>query len=79
MTMIENNPWTSIRKWEEFLYFCCPECPEKHQSKELFIDHALKIHPKSKVCLESIEVPVKNEEKEELQRKVENIRLYFDL
>ena len=71
MTMIENNPWTSIRKWEEFLYFCCPECPEKHQSKELFIDHALKIHPKAKVCLESIEVPVKNEEKEELQRKVE--------
>ena len=69
-TMIENNPWASIRKWEEFQYFCCPECPEKHQSKKLFIDHALKIHPNAKVCLETIEIPVKNEENEDESTKV---------
>ena len=54
MIKIENNPW-SVRKWEEFLYFCCPECDEKSQSKDNFITHALSIHPMAKICLESIE------------------------
>ena len=64
-----HNPW-SAKKWEEFLYFCCPECPEKYQSKELFIDHALNIHPNSQACLETIQIEVKYEEKETEGRKV---------
>ena len=50
-----DNPWL-VTKWEEFLYFCCPECDEKSQSKEDFVNHALSVHPMAKVCLETIEV-----------------------
>ena len=71
MSDIIQNPW-SEKKWEEFLYFCCPECNEKSQSKENFINHALSKHPMSKACLEtSIHFEVKNEEreKEEITRR----------
>ena len=37
---VPNNPWT-VEHLEEFLYYCCPECDEKSQSKELFLQHAL--------------------------------------
>ena len=40
MDDIEINPW-DVGKVEDFLYFCCPECDEKNQSKDLFIQHAL--------------------------------------
>ena len=53
-----NNPWSSVKKWEDFLYFCCPECNEKNQSKGIFIKHVLSIHPMAKMCLESIESEV---------------------
>ena len=58
-----DNPWLA-KNWEEFLYFCCPECPEKYQSKELFIDHALQMHPNAQVCLETVQIAVKYEEKD---------------
>ena len=68
------NPW-AVGNLEEFLYFCCPECDEKNQSEDLFLEHAFKNHPKSKACLLSFtspedpfqtnsfdhEVPIKNE------------------
>ena len=56
------NPWSSVRKWEEFLYFCCPECNEKSQSKETFIKHALSVHPMAQMCFESIEPDVQLKE-----------------
>ena len=56
------NPWSSARKWEEFLYFCCPECNEKSQSKETFIKHALSVHPMAQMCFESIEPDVQLKE-----------------
>ena len=49
----KNNPW-SVSKLEEFLYFCCPECDLKDQSKEAFVQHALDHHPKSKDAIQSI-------------------------
>ena len=52
MEDIENNPW-AVRELEEFLYFCCPECDERNQSKEFFLQHALEKHPKAKICLEN--------------------------
>ena len=35
-----SNPW-AVGHLEEFLYYCCPECDERNQSKALFVKHAL--------------------------------------
>ena len=43
-TKTEENPWM-VDKLEEFLYFCCPECDEKSQTKDSFLQHALFKHP----------------------------------
>ena len=61
MIKVENNPW-SVRKWEEFLYFCCPECDVKNHSRDHFLKHAFDQHPKSKECLEKLASSVKKEE-----------------
>ena len=54
------NPWTP--NLEEYLYFCCPECDMKDQSKEKFLKHALDEHPKAKeVLLVANKVKVKQE------------------
>jgi hypothetical protein len=39
-----NNPW-AVDQLEDFLYFCCPECPDKSSTKANFIKHALVEHP----------------------------------
>ena len=69
----EINPW-AIHNVEDFLYFCCPECEEKNQSKDLFIKHAIDEHPKSKIYLQ-----IKNEITEELdiESLVEKNREYL--
>jgi KRAB domain-containing zinc finger protein len=54
----DNNPWC-VESIEEFLYFCCPECPDKSQSKDVFISHALDQHPKAHDVLPSLNVEVK--------------------
>ena len=56
------NPWF-VNNLEEFLYFCCPECDGRNQSKELFLKHALDQHPNSKVYLSNILVKQENNEK----------------
>ena len=61
-----NNPWSSVKKWEEFQYFCCPECNEKNQSKDVFIKHALSIHPMAKLCLQTIQPEVELKETYEI-------------
>ena len=43
------NPW-AVGQLEDFLYFCCPECDERNQSKELFLQHAV-VHPLAKETL----------------------------
>ena len=50
MTNFEDNPW-DVNYLDEFLYYCCPECNERSQSKDLFVQHALNQHPKAKVCI----------------------------
>ena len=47
---MEENPW-AVANLEDFLYFCCPECNDKSQSEETFLEHAFQNHPKSKDCL----------------------------
>ena len=49
-----SNPWI-IKNLEEFLYYCCPECDNKNQSKNNFINHVLSFHPMAKQYLETIE------------------------
>ena len=53
MEFDEKNPWL-VANLNEFLYFCCPECPLKDHSKEEFINHALEFHPKAKNSIETI-------------------------
>ena len=38
------NPWL-VTHLEEFLYYCCPECNNRNQSKDQFLEHALIEHP----------------------------------
>ena len=42
---LKHNPW-SVTTIDEFLYFCCPECDNKTQSRALFINHAYLHHPR---------------------------------
>ena len=39
-------PW-NIESLEEFLFYFCPECEVKKQSRDDFLQHALKKHPTS--------------------------------
>ena len=42
---LKHNPW-NVTNIDEFLYFCCPECDNKTQSRALFINHAYLHHPR---------------------------------
>ena len=46
------SPW-SVTNLEEFLYFCCPECDVRDQSREDFIQHALNCHPTARKHIET--------------------------
>ena len=52
------SPWI-VESLEDFLYYCCPECNERSQSREEFLQHALNEHPEAKNHL--IPISVKNE------------------
>ena len=43
---MDSNPW-EVSNLECFQYYCCPECDQRHQSKQVFLQHALEQHPKS--------------------------------
>ena len=53
------SPW-SVTNLEEFLYFCCPECEVRDQSKEDFVKHALNCHPTARRHIESFMVKREN-------------------
>ena len=53
MTFLENSPWL-VNTLEEFLYYCCPECDERDNSKDSFIQHAYEHHPEAKEALEMV-------------------------
>ena len=42
---LKHNPW-SVTNLDDFLYYNCPECDNKTQSKEMFIHHAYLNHPR---------------------------------
>jgi hypothetical protein len=49
-----NNPW-AVKQLEDFLFYCCPECSDRSQTKETFINHALFQHPLARVTIPAIE------------------------
>ena len=60
------NPW-HFKDLEDFLYYCCPECNQKNQSKDYFLEHALHEHPKSKEFLETYKVKKEQIENEAIK------------
>ena len=44
--MKEENPW-NIETLYDFLFFNCPSCTYKNNSKQKFVDHAVQLHPES--------------------------------
>ena len=55
MTLVLECPW-NVESLEDFLYYCCPECPEKNQNRNGFLCHALEYHPISNSYLMQLEV-----------------------
>ena len=43
------NPWHV--PWDEFLYYCCPECPEKSKDYDHFFAHAIQYHEGAKLAV----------------------------
>ena len=52
---VNSNPWV-VKNLEEFLYYCCPECDDKNQTKDNFINHVLMFHPMAKEYLEMMQI-----------------------
>ena len=75
---IQINPWSG-KELEEFLYFCCPECNIKDQSKELFLKHALDTHPNARECLFDVNIKTENFNDEDYDIANEDSdTLYYD-
>jgi len=49
----------NVESVEDFLYYCCPACDDRKQSRDDFLHHAFSKHPIAKKYL--VEVIVKNE------------------
>ena len=47
---LEFNPWSGD-SLEQFLYYCCPECEDRCQIPDDFVEHALTYHPKAAIFL----------------------------
>ena len=47
MKTYAQNPWLA-QDIADFNFLCCPECAYKSKVEQLFIEHAVEIHPKSK-------------------------------
>ena len=62
MALVLECPW-NVESLEDFLYYCCPECDEKSQSRDGFLCHALAYHPSSNNYLMPLEVKQEVEEK----------------
>ena len=48
MKTYAQNPWLA-QDIADFNFLCCPECAYKSKVENLFIEHAVEIHPKSKI------------------------------
>ena len=46
------NPW-KVQTFEDFLYYCCPECDTKTKEENQLYDHAVEEHQLAKDVLPS--------------------------
>ena len=49
------SPW-DVSCIEDFLYFCCPECNLKHETKTAFVIHAVDAHPDSRPFISTFDL-----------------------
>ena len=54
------NPW-EVKSLEEFLYYNCPECPDRSTNRDEFINHAWENHPKSQMTLIALKMKLEEE------------------
>ena len=47
------NPW-DVSTIQDFLFYCCPECPYKSQDVQGFGTHAEELHPESIKSIEKM-------------------------
>jgi hypothetical protein len=70
----DKNPW-AVDTIKKFLFFCCPECPDRCPSEESFVHHALSDHPRARnviPCVDSLS--------NELIIKEENVQVkHYDI
>ena len=79
------NPW-SCQSLYDYLYFCCPECQQKCQIKQDFVNHAINDHPVSLNFFKKIEdssikdvnLPSNEEESEEVKQSVLDFEIKND-
>ena len=55
----EDNPWKGANL-DKFIYYCCPECDTRDQSKEQFLKHAIDEHTKAKEIFLNVTVKLEN-------------------
>ena len=48
--VFNSNPWL-VQSFDEFLFYCCPECNYKCQLHEEFNSHAVTAHPLVRILL----------------------------
>ena len=90
--MVQNdleNPWI-INSIYELLFYNCPSCEFKHNSKQTFVDHAIDNHPEAANGFTNISdgsisdvnwypfFQIKVEEEEEKQMEEKDIFSHFD-
>ena len=49
----------NVESLEDFLYYCCPACNDRNQSRDDFLHHAFNEHPIAKNYL--VQINVKND------------------
>ena len=74
-TEVSYNPW-SKGSLEEFLFYCCPECDVRDQSKETFLEHALIDHPHSQPFLQPLQI--KEEVSSEASKNLFPVKVEID-
>ena len=74
MKIKSESPW-SVEDLSQFLWYCCPECEDRNQSKELFLEHAMIQHPDSQEYLKPLNLKEEPELQEEPQEPVESVAI----
>ena len=80
MTEIEEkfNPW-QVNFLDDFLFYCCPECDFKHDTKSSFVSHAIIQHPLSRAILPTLkskDTNVSSDQSEQIPLTIKLLKPY---